>query len=83
MVSDTFSARNRFGHRVRPPAMTGLEIDFGAMHDALGEAPYRRPRRPLTWIADLEGELAREIRETALEHSLMSEFTAFVAVGAP
>lgn len=36
----------------------------------------------MTWTADPNGELAREIRTTALEHGLMSEYTAFVAVDA-
>ncbi|HEX6992911.1 MAG TPA: VIT and VWA domain-containing protein [Gammaproteobacteria bacterium] len=36
----------------------------------------------MAWTSDPDGELARQIRETALEHSLTSEFTAFVAVDA-
>ncbi|HLF12030.1 MAG TPA: VIT and VWA domain-containing protein [Gammaproteobacteria bacterium] len=35
-----------------------------------------------TWTHDPQGELARAIRETALEYGLMSEFTAFIAVDA-
>jgi Ca-activated chloride channel family protein len=34
------------------------------------------------WTTDPSGELAREIRNTALAHRLMSEYTAFVAVDA-
>ncbi|MDJ0939165.1 MAG: VIT domain-containing protein [Woeseiaceae bacterium] len=35
-----------------------------------------------TWQLDVHGELADDILATALEHELMSEFTAFVAVDA-
>ncbi|HEX7081988.1 MAG TPA: VIT domain-containing protein [Gammaproteobacteria bacterium] len=35
-----------------------------------------------TWSADPRGELARAIRDTALEYGLMSAYTAFVAVDA-
>src|SRR5690606_26480968 len=36
----------------------------------------------LAFTADPNGELVREIRDTALAHGLMSEYTAFVAVDA-
>ncbi|HLU61620.1 MAG TPA: hypothetical protein VKZ99_04650, partial [Gammaproteobacteria bacterium] len=34
------------------------------------------------WTADPYGDLARDIRDTALAYGLMSQYTAFVAVDA-